>query len=308
MTHSIFVYISTFFLLLSFFALGIEIPASIQLSICLGLIFLVGIPHGANDNGLYRRGKQVSNAKFIATYVASACAYIAVWLVFPLAAYVFFLLMSAYHFGQSQFLHYFGKSNLLESLLYGSWGVSILSGLVYFNLNEVVELTAGVKDFEPFAAINSVGFQQGVFISSTALTIILLVLKFSLGQLKRENLLIEFFVIFLVQVSFYVFPFLIGFTMFFVILHSMRVLKEEYHFLIEKNVVRSFKHFVLMLIPFTALSVFGFIFCFGLIKFGIIDYSYAYVSLILIAAVTFPHVHVMNRFYQLSYSGLRGKN
>ena len=77
-------------------------PASITYnSICLGLILLFGIPHGAADHKVNESiTKNSSTFKYVLKYLLIACGYIFWWLIMPGKALVIFIILSAYHFGQ----------------------------------------------------------------------------------------------------------------------------------------------------------------------------------------------------------------
>ena len=63
--------------------------------------------------------------------------YVLAWLVLPLWSFIFFLLVSAFHFGQSQFsdIQSVSKMSLRVSNL--TWGLSVLSSLIYYRANEL---------------------------------------------------------------------------------------------------------------------------------------------------------------------------
>ena len=111
----------------------------------------------------------------------------------------------------------------------------------------------------------------------------------------------ELLVLSLVLICFFLMPLLIGFTLYFVILHSFKVLREEFNFLLSDQKVHSFKSFMAMITPFTLLSIFGIAFLFGLIYFDIFNMSYGYCLLIVISSITLPHVFVMDNFYGLLF-------
>jgi len=59
---------------------------------------------------------------------------------------VAFLILSAFHFGQSQFSHLSIAIKWERVLLYQAWGLSILSGLVIFNYDQIYTLSAKNDD------------------------------------------------------------------------------------------------------------------------------------------------------------------
>jgi len=277
-----------------------DITLSSQLLICAPFLFFLGIPHGAIDNILFLRDNQIKNWEFIGVYLAIIGFNIVLWVVLPSIAYILFLLLSAYHFGQSQFSHYADKHSLVYKALYFFWGISILAGLVYFNIGEIQLLMNDQDEFAVLSSLHEESTMLHTFLSATIITFGLMVFLTIKNSLNLEALLMETLVIALVLICFYLMPLLIGFTLYFVILHSFKVLREEYMFLNAKKEVSSIGNFVKLVAPFTLLSIGGIALLFGLIYLDILTLPYGYLLLIVISSITLPHVFVMNRFYRLT--------
>lgn len=87
------------------FAVG-QIPLSVQITVFAFFLFLAGIPHGALDHLVEeetakRDKKPFAMPLFLLKYVGTMLFYAAFWYVFPSASLLFFLLMSAWHFGET---------------------------------------------------------------------------------------------------------------------------------------------------------------------------------------------------------------
>jgi Brp/Blh family beta-carotene 15,15'-monooxygenase len=82
-----------------------ESNSSVQFAL-FGIILLsIGIPHGAIDHLI--SNPQIDKkglGKFLVIYLSLIAVYLLLWYYLPVPALVAFLLMSAYHFGQSHFL------------------------------------------------------------------------------------------------------------------------------------------------------------------------------------------------------------
>jgi Brp/Blh family beta-carotene 15,15'-monooxygenase len=305
MTKAIFFFISCLLLLLPLVFNAGEISMSSQLLFTTPFLLLFGIPHGAIDNVLYLRNNKIKNTHFIAIYLVFVASNIAIWIFSPTIAYVLFLFLSAYHFGQSQFTHYFDKQPSSHKALYLFWGISILSGLLYFNIAETHSIMVQHEEFAVFSPLHQEVDMLYLFLASTLLTVSFIIYLTAKKFLTIENMFMELLVISLVLICFYLLPFLIGFTLYFIVLHSFKVLKEEYHFLDSKKEISSFKGFIQLIAPFTLLSVFGILFLFGLIYLDVLTFSYGYCLLIVISSITLPHVFVMNKFYGILFSSKR---
>ena len=170
MTKAIFIFIVCLLLGTPLVFWAGTISVSDQLVFCLPLLLLLGIPHGAIDNILYQRSRQISNLKFIGVYLVFVGLNIAFWLLLPSLAYLLFLLLSAYHFGQSQFSHYFKKQNIAAQALYLFWGIALLSSYVLFNLEEIHLVMATYDEFGQFAPLHL----QGPMLLITMISFVLL--------------------------------------------------------------------------------------------------------------------------------------
>lgn len=300
MTRILFVFIASFFLLLPFVQVADTISTSLQFWICTPFIVLLGIPHGAIDNTLYYRKTTSGKQYFILVYVLTIVANAGLWIVFPRFAYIVFLLISAFHFGQSQFTHYLQSNRFSHNLLYLFWGSALLSGLIYFNLPELAEIGRTYSEFGLLESLHPENITTVIFGASILATLGMLSYLAYTGQIKMQNLLMELLILFLVLVSFALLPLLPGFTLYFVILHSAKVLREEFHYLKDTGTVQNTTQFVKLLFPFSLLSIVGIIALYALIYFGYLQISYAYCLLIVISSITLPHVYVMNKFYEVS--------
>jgi len=302
MTKAIFFFVASLLLLLPFVFNAGEIPIAHQLIVCSPFLLFLGISHGAIDNILFLRNNQLKNVEFVGIYLAFIGFNVLLWITLPIIAYILFLILSAYHFGQSQFSHYFNKQPLSHKTLYLFWGFSILTGLIYFNIEEMRLIMIEQEEFAVFSPLHQENYMLYIFLTTTLGALVLMVFLTFKKSLKLEALLMEILVIALILICFYLMPLLIGFTLYFVILHSFKVLREEYKFLNSEREVRSIGHFIMMVAPFTLFSIAGIAFLFGINYFDIISLSYGYILLIAISSITLPHIFVMNRFYNLLFS------
>lgn len=302
MTKAIFIFLASLLILVPIILNYGYIPIATQLLICAPFILFLGIPHGAIDNILYRKNHSVNNTLFIGVYLLIIAINVVLWFAVPIVAYCVFLTISAYHFGQSQFSHYLGKQALISKMIYLFWGLTILAGLLFFNATEIVQINNEQPQFAEINALFTENFIGLLFVSSTILTLGLLFFSKIKQVLSLENLLMELLVLGLILVSFYLLPLLIGFTLYFVILHSYKVLSEEFRFLKSEATVKSALEFIYLVAPLTLLSFFGIAFLFVLIYLDILAMTYGFCLLIVISSITLPHVFVMHQFYDLLFS------
>ncbi|MFA0960890.1 Brp/Blh family beta-carotene 15,15'-dioxygenase [Roseivirga sp. BDSF3-8] len=297
MTRAAIIFIISLVMVLPLLLLFGEPSLSDQLYLCIPFLLLLGIPHGAIDNILFIRNKPISPALFNAVYLVFVGINIALWFIFPAIAYMVFLLISAYHFGQSQFSHYLSQQIAKHKLLYLSWGTLLISSLVLLNYSEVMGIASKHAEFSFLRSLH--GYQLMVFMCliSGLGTVCLMGRLWHIKVLSRGAFLRELLLLGVLLGCFYLTPLLIGFTLYFVILHSFKVLREEYVFLKASGEVFSIRQFIKLVAPLTLFSIGGIGLLFGLIYMGWLPISYGYCLLIAISSITLPHVFVMNRFY-----------
>ncbi len=301
MTRTIFIFIATLFLFAPAIILYESSPnLESQLLLVGPILLILGIPHGAIDHVLYQRSQTISNFRFIATYLSIVLTILVLWWIFPIITYILFLGTSAYHFGQSQFSHYFKKQNMRTRLLFMSWGTLLLSTLMLFNSAELDSLARDYSEFGSIHVLNSTLLLYLVVISGL-FTVSLIFIMIARNELLKPHALMELVVAFMLLVSFYLLPFLIGFTLYFIILHAWKVMQEEFGFLKKSGVVKNPIDFIKILSPFSIVSFMGIGLVYTAIYNQWLNISFGYALLIVISAITIPHAFVMDQFYGLLF-------
>jgi Brp/Blh family beta-carotene 15,15'-monooxygenase len=118
------------------------------------LITLIGIPHGAIDHLLFIKKTNRSQLFFYSFYLFLIVLYVLAWVFFPLISLALFLILSAYHFGQSQFEHYDKLSMEVKRIMGFFWGTSVLSFFVLINFSQISDLITQQSDFNIFTKFN----------------------------------------------------------------------------------------------------------------------------------------------------------
>jgi len=222
------------------------------------------------------------------------------WLVEPLWSFVFFLVLSAFHFGESQLNDLKLKRSFLRPFLFLTWGLTLLLTLIYYNTEELIGYTEFFKDTAVFQAVYQHAFLSEAFIALNALTVGMLFVFIQRGSFDWNRLGGELFLLALIHLTFFLFPFIIGFTMYFVVLHSLRVMSQEFQFLKKEEDAFSLRDFLRLLMPYSLLSVFFTMVTFWLSWIDFIPVSIPLLALIIISTITLPHAVVMHLFYKQS--------
>ena len=125
---------------------------------------------------------------------------------------------------------------------------------------------------------------------------ILIRLKFD-KQISGRLFFKEILLFGLIHLCFYTLPLLIGFTIYFSTLHSMQVLLEEFDYLKKRMMKLSMSDFILLVTPYTLISIVGLAVLLVLSYFQIIAISGTLLVFIVISILTLPHSIVMDNFY-----------
>ena len=272
-----------------------NLPYSYQLIFAISLIFTVGIAHGSIDNYLLKKKYNFSNFKFYTLYLTPVFLYSVMWLIFPKVSFCVFLILSAYHFGESQFSDYKIQSKL-NFIFYFIWGSMLMSSLILFNNDELISLSKTYNS-SLFLFIYSSSLIKYLFYISSITSLIILVFLSTFRIITVQDFTTEFFHYFLILLTFHLFPIIISFTLYFIFIHSFRSLNHEYLYLKSQKIIFSLKDFLLILLPHTLIAQFFILFFFSLVAFNVINITFSIAALIIISAITIPHVVVMSTFY-----------
>jgi Brp/Blh family beta-carotene 15,15'-monooxygenase len=291
-----FIFIGFFYFSLVLISGFKEIPIEDQALISSIFVLLIGLPHGAVDHLLYYQKNEIRNYKFYVTYLSLMLLILFLWIVSPIFSLIFFLIISAYHFGESQFSDL--KNNINVKILRFAWGSLILGGLFLFNHTELINV---------FTNFSDTAILIGLF-NTDVLTVICFLSLFGVVYSSRglirakvldwDRVANEIYILTLILITFYLLPFLIAFTLYFCILHSLKVLVQEYKYLSKNKLDYKFQTFVKALFPYSAISILGVLLLGYLCHVNIFEQSILLISLILISMLTLPHSIVMSRFYQ----------
>ena len=291
-----FIYIIGVFIILNLFQGFTNISLENQLIYSSILILLLGIPHGAIDHVLFFKKRKMSQLKFYIIYLGLSFLFVILWHILPVTSLILFLLISAFHFGESQFADIFFKKSL-RFIFYFFWGLCLLSTLMYYNVSELYDITSY---FDDTIVLDKIYNREkiGVFFYITNVVTILSIIALTyLKKINNDRLFSELFLLFLIHATFYLFPFIIGFTLYFVALHSIKVMNDEFKFLKDENNNFNIMSFLKLLAPYSILSIIGTSFLLVLSYYNYIPYSIPFLAIIIISVITLPHAIVMNIFY-----------
>jgi len=281
---------------LSFIGLWITSLFSNEFEIVLGffLIFSFGILHGSNDilliNSFSDNKTKNVFIKILSSYLIIISSAVFLFYLLPGIALFLFILFSAFHFGEQhwEFKNISISKNLRNSF-YFLYGLFILQILFMLNKDGVVTITEAITSH--ILPINLINY------SFTINFIALLFLVFHLykkSETFKHILALEVLYLIIFAVIFKVSTLIWGFTIYFILWHSIPSLHDQITFIFgDFNKINLFKY-VKNAFPYWVVSLLGIAVVFYIFKdeqiFNAIFFSF-------IAAITFPHALVMNKMF-----------
>ena len=288
-------FLSKFSIIISFFSLWLCSFVSAENQLFIGFIFILsfGILHGSNDifvlKKILLKNEKFSFLRILLLYVLFILCCIVLFYYFPIIILLLFILFSGYHFGEQQLLYLNSKSettnNLFMQLFQTLYGLLILFLLFEFHNNEVISVISDISRFK----LNPLAITYGL------LAIVFLFLVSSIFILKRnvtyrKFLLKELFYLLVFSVIFKVSSLIWGFTIYFVVWHSLPSIINQVNFLYGEFSFNNFLRYFKTALPYWLISLIGlglfYFFSNEMKLFNSLFFSF-------LAAITFPHVLVI---------------
>jgi Brp/Blh family beta-carotene 15,15'-monooxygenase len=222
--------ITAVFILLGVFAAGFV--ARCEPFLVLGLMLLIGLPHGATDHGLFLQlqGKKQTSKKnnFYLIYLGIIGLYAAVWYVFPVVAFAIFMLLSVYHFGQSNWVDVKYKSRLSATMHYLLWGSGILLTPILLHSPEAIMIVHSMTGTE----LSALPYDSVLLIIGTIAVVNGISILWLTGtkMLDKSRALQEVIAYALLTGVFFTNSLLLGFTVYFVFWHSLTSAHDQFLF------------------------------------------------------------------------------
>ncbi|WP_157972254.1 Brp/Blh family beta-carotene 15,15'-dioxygenase [Pleomorphovibrio marinus] len=252
--------------------------------IFIGVFLLVGIPHGSLDHLIYQERQVPGNLfGFFLRYILVILLYLVLWFLFPVFSLLIFLIISAYHFGQTHFLQQ--ENNSLSPLLFLSLGGFYLSLILWSDFENTQAILSEIVNITEW-------FQAGklMVVSFFLATSILLLIDFSM---KKISLVVEMLVL---GTLLYSLPLLLSFVVYFGFWHSLPSLKTQFESLTAHMTKGRIKWFVQRVLPLTAISVLGIFLVVFISSDWLSEGERILLFFTLISLISAPHIWVMDRF------------
>lgn len=280
--------------------ISFESLAAFQYALLVAGTVAIGIPHGATDNYLYARlVSEVRTTRFYLIYLAVAVLYGVVWLIAPGFSLVVFLLISVYHFGQSNLFYTdIPEGKGVKKLIYLPWGAFNLATPILFRYEEaapIIEYLIGYSPFTVEAAHAAAPYVAGGLLAVNAgiLFVLYARAKIPAADLVRE--LVAFALLSLLYVSA---PLFVSFIVYWVFWHSLNAALEIASVQRGGHGLEKARQFYRAALPLTLVTLAGMAFIFLLA--GVYGSTEALIGtfFVIIAAITLPHTVIMELLYR----------
>ena len=272
-------------LILAFAIIFFGLESSYSIFLFLIVMLSIGIPHGSIDHiiAFINPEARKFNSKliFYVIYLSLIVFNIALWVISPFLGLLVFLIISCYHFGETQVIGYNPTDNKLLNFVVGA---NILLSLFLNNIAELQEILYIIPEF---ANLDLSAFDSVFFLLISVAILMLSIVNF---EIKRKVLLYaEITILYMV---FFHTDLLTSFALYFGFCHSLPMLMLEFEEFKNDNFIK----FYLKTLPFTILSI---IFGFLLYQFNndlLTSDNLILFVFIIISSLTLPHVFIMKDF------------
>lgn len=282
-------------IILSFLGLWITSFFSNDLQVVIGFVFILsfGILHGANDilisKSMMNTKNQFSKLKIISLYIMVVICGAVFFYYLPIITLLLFVIISGYHFGEQQ-LDYLKeeliKNNFVLKTLYGLLVLFLLFG---FHINAVIAVVYEITSFR---------IDESLIVNSLYLILFLFTINFIFVFMKLKTnqtiFLKELFYLLVFAIIFKVSSLIWGFTIYFIVWHSMPSIINQTKFLYGSFNYFNFMKYIKAALFYWVVSLMGlflFYFLFQDIKlFNTLFFSF-------LSAITFPHVLVILKMF-----------
>ena len=214
-----------------------SIPPSVQITFFALFIFLTGIPHGAIDHLVEketaeRLQKSFNLPFFLLKYVLTMLFYGFMWYLLPSVSLLFFLLISAWHFGETDIEK--APSTLLWNITRFIFGSFTLLWILLFHAQETTPILERISQNSPFVMpiwSTAVEFTMPILIAS-----ILLFMAFFYLAFKKDTINIDknrFLRLSFILILTYFLPLLPAFALYFGGWHALCSFKTIHDYLLK---------------------------------------------------------------------------
>ena len=284
--------LDSWMLVATFFTLWLAVffESSIEDFLAYLFIFSFGILHGANDIRLLQKSQKRESQKkgcwaILSYYTVFVIVVALLFYLIPLLALVLFIVFSGYHFGEQHWAPKFEGVLRWSKFFYATYGLFILLLLFYAHSTEVSEIILQITEY---------GLHPSVYAWAALITGMFFVVQYLIYfRQAKTSWFLELFYLCVFFVVFKTASLLWAFAIYFIIWHSIPSLADQIKFLYGDTSLRNFFKYVKSAAIYWMISIVGLVGLFFLV--GHIKNEFLPLFFSFLAAITFPHVFVINK-------------
>ncbi len=279
-------------LLVTFLVLQLEdsMPGLSTTGLAVALIAL-GIPHGAADHLVFRSVRPSSTDRFplafTAYYLLLIVAYGSLWYLVPAAAFLLFIGVSVYHFGQS-----YEGGGTWDTVTWGAFVLLFPILLRFEQAGPIISQMIGNPLSLP------AGVSLGACLLLFGLSIFVPGLRYGAGKISQRELSRRYLDVVLLTFLYLATDLLLGFAVYFLLWHSLPAGWSQWVYLKGKQLSHSPIAYLRQLLP---LSVGAFVSVL-LVYLYVVVFTGKTVDLgllfMLVSLITLPHAFLVDHVYR----------
>ncbi|WP_340063293.1 Brp/Blh family beta-carotene 15,15'-dioxygenase [Ascidiimonas aurantiaca] len=256
------------------------------------LILTFGMLHGANDLKLIRKSTQNTTGRHVffrilSLYVLVVLSGFALFYLLPGLAFVLFIVVSGYHFGEQHWFPKLYTKSLLGrclALLYGLFILSMLFAAHPETVSAVIEKITGYY-------VAEVIYSWSLWACGGLTVLLYLILHFQ-KQIKA-HIVKQLFFLLVFFIVFHTASLLWSFAIYFVLWHSLPSIADQIVYLYGNLTKQTFLQYVRSSFIYWLVAVLGSIAILFVLRNDMETALSFFISFL--AAITFPHVLVISR-------------
>ncbi|MEQ9308665.1 MAG: Brp/Blh family beta-carotene 15,15'-dioxygenase [Balneolaceae bacterium] len=263
------------------------------------VILLIGMPHGALDHfidgSIEKWNPSTFNLKFYGFYILAIAIYSIFWIIFPLFSFLFFLVITWYHFGQADAKR-FDLSKTNEIIIQFSRGLTVV-GLITFGdieyASQIIESVSGFSIQTYLVTFIDLEITKWVIASFYPFVYILVMFN----KLSLKTFFVYLLDSFIVSLLFIYSDPVWAFSIYFGIWHSYNHVLVMLNFLSSENEKKLFGWFYKESFIFSLLSYLGLLFIYNLLDAFGNESLMVSLLFVLISVLTLPHMIIVEKMY-----------
>lgn len=274
--------------------------SQLQLVLALGLIVLIGIPHGATDYLIFQHlSRPLWGSKemlrFYLNYLLLMAGYAVLWWLLPSLALVIFLVISMYHFGQSNWNYTSFSHPVGEYATHLLWGAFVLLVPILWHYDAAAPIIANITG--QAAPVIAQPWREAVCVALLVLNIGLSIYFLLQQRISAKAFVDELVNLVVLALLFVYSPLLVGFALYFVGWHSLSSMMDQIRFFRKRLKGYNLKQYALNALPLSLAAVGSLgLLAYAQVRLGI-PLSIGIVF-IFISVVTLPHMLLIDQLYQ----------